>query len=252
MPTFDSLTTRMPNGLTNAAPWQTMGAAGTSDPTWSHLYSNDFDTYAAGDWTVTSVGAGTQALTDFDGGALLVSNTAGATDANYMQLVHGTFKLLPGKAMFFKFAGQLSDIANDTFFAGLAQKGATTAASITDGVYISKNTSTTGALTLNSKIGGVLTSVALPVSESLVAATNFELGIAVDYLGNVAAFFNPTTGSNPISASAGATGQARGRVASLLAPGLTQVLLSPSFGLLNASAAARTLTVDYITVSRER
>ena len=64
-------TTRMPNGATNAAPWQTMAAAGLLDPTWAHLYSNDFDTYAAGDWTATVVGSGTQALQAADGGSLV-------------------------------------------------------------------------------------------------------------------------------------------------------------------------------------
>jgi hypothetical protein len=253
MPQFDSLTTRMPHGLTNAAPWQTMGAAGTPDPSWAHIYHNDFDTYAAGDWTVTLVGTGTQALTDFDGGALLVSNTAGAADATYMQLKNAGFKLVAGKEVFFKFAGQLSDIANDTFFAGLAQKGATTLASITDGIFISKSTSSTGALTLTSKIGNVATSVAFPALEVLVAATYFELGIYVDAQGNIAAFFNPTTGDNPISA-AQPSAQARGRVAVLAnpAPSLTTALLTPSFGLLNASAATRTLTLDYLTVSRDR
>lgn len=253
MAAYDSNTTRMPNGVTNAAPWQTMAASGIPDPSWAHVYHNDFDTYAAGDWTVTSVGAGTQALTDFDGGALLVSNTGGAADANYMQLKNAGFKLVGGKAAFFKFAGQLSDILNDTFFCGLAQKGATTLASITDGIFISKDTAGTGALKLNSKIGNVNTSVLFPASAALVAATNFELGIMVDYLGNVAAFFNPTTGANPISAAAVAAGTSvRGRVATLAAPSLTAVLLTPSFGLLNASAATRTLTLDFLTVVRER
>ena len=266
MAQFDSLTSRMPNGLTNAAPWQTMGASGLPDPTWSHIYANDFDTYAAGDWTIALTGTGTVAKTDFDGGAILVSNTAGATDSQYVQLTNAGFKIHPGKATFFKFAGQMSDILNSTFYCGLVQKGATTIASITDGIFISKDTSTTGALTLHVRQASTNYQVALPALNAIVANTYFELGIMVDYLGNVAAFFNPTTGSNPISAAAAASGQNRGRDAALYANGgpgpipptqtvpvvVPTALLTPAFGLLNASAAARTLTVDYIVASCER
>jgi hypothetical protein len=266
MAQFDSLTTRMPGGVTNAAPWQTMGASGVPDPTWAHVYANDFDTYAAGDWTIALTGTGTVAKTDFDGGAILLSNTAGATDAQYVQLTNAGFKMLPNKAAFFKFAGQMSDIANDVFYAGLVQKGATTLASITDGVFISKTTSNSGALTLNVRQGGTAYTAAFPALEAIAANTYFELGFMVDYLGNVAAFFNPTTGSNPISAAAAASSQARGRVAALYANGgpgpipasqaapivLPTALLTPAFGLLNASAATRTLTVDYLVATRER
>ena len=252
-----SLTTRMPNGMTNAAPWQTMGNAGTTDSTWSHRYTNDFDTFNTADWTINKVGTGTTALTPFQGGALLLSNTAGATDAIEMQLTTAGFGIQTvGKACYFKFAGQMSDIANDTFYAGLVQAGATTIASITDGVFISKDTSTTGALTLHIRKASADVNIALPSPNTLVAATNFELGIVVDALNNVLAFFNPTTGSNPIFAAQAASsgGAARGAVAMLSAQtsNLPTALLTPAFGLINASAATRTLTVDFISVSNER
>lgn len=256
MAQYDSLTTRMPNGVTNAAPWQTMGAAGTPDPTWSVMYANDFMTFAAGDWTITKVGTGTTALTNFDGGALLLTNTTGAADAIYMQLATAGFKITPGKALFFKFQAQLSAVNLDVFFCGLAQAGASTIASITDGIYIAKATGQAG-LTLNSVVGSVTTTVNFPAVEVLTAATTFEVGFMVDYLGNVAAFFNPTTGSNPISAANAANGQARGRVATLAngastTPALTTALLAPIFGLLNSSGVANTMTVDFVAASRER
>ena len=253
-----SLATRMPNGLTNTAPWQTMGNAGTTDPVWSHRYWTDFDTFNSADWTINKVGTGTTALTAFNGGALLVSNTAGATDAIEMQLTTAGFKIqgTAGKACFFKFAGQMSDIANSGFYAGLVQAGATTIASITDGVFISKDTTTTGALTLHVRIASADVNVTLPSPNTLVAATYFELGIEVDVNGNIKAYFNPTTGSNPIFAAQAASsgGAARGAVAMIpFASGqLPTALLTPAFGYINASAATRTLTVDYIVVSNER
>lgn len=246
MPQFDSQTTRMPNGLTNASPGQTFGSAGMPDPSFAQLYHNDFNTFAAADWTTTLVGTGTQALTDADGGALLVSNTAGATDATYMKLANAGFKLSAGKPLFFKFAGTLSDLTNTAYF-GLVNKAATTAASITDGVFLTKATSGSGALTLNIRVSSVATTIALPTDQAIVAGAPFELGIVVDYLGNVGAYFNPTTGHTSANNLTG-----RGPVAALYSPSLPSALLTPAFGLLNASAAARTLSVDFLTAARER
>lgn len=256
MAQFDSLTTRMPNGLTNAAPWQTLGAAGFPDPTWAHIYANDFDSYVAADWTVTTVTAGapTQALAAGVGGRLLVTNTAGAADATYMQKTPAGFNLTPGKETFFKFAGQLSAVTLDVFFCGMSQAGATTQASITNGIYIAKATGT-NVLTLNTVVGGVTTTTAFPTACTLTAATDFEVGFMVDYLGNVAAFWNPTTGATTqINASVTPPTVARGRVASVIAPSLpvAATLLSPHFGLLNSSAVANTLNIDYLVATNDR
>lgn len=253
MATYDSLTTRMPNGVTNAAPWQTMGASGAPDPTWSHLYGNDFDIYIPTHWTTVLVGTGTQVETDFDGGAVLITNSAGATDATYSQLKNAGFKFDTKKAHFFKFAGVLSAVMLDVFYCGMVQKGATTIATITDGIYISK-VAGSAALTLNVVKASMTVSAPFPALETLAAGTYFEVGFMVDYLGNVAGFFNPTTGSNPISAGAGASGvQPRGRQVSIANPPLpTTVLMTPGFGLTNTSAVANTLTIDFIVAADER
>ena len=249
MPQFDSRTTRMPLGLTNAAPWQTFGAAGFPDPSFAQVFHTDFDTYTSAAWTATVVGTGTQALADADGGQLLVSNTAGATDATYLKLANATFKVTPGKFLLYKFIGTLSDIANCTSYYGLVQKSATTKASITDGIFLSNDAANTGTLTLNVVVGSAAVTAALPSTASLTAGTPFELGIVVDALGNVGAYFNPGTGRAAISTPVAGT---RGPAAVLYAPALPTALLTPSFGLLNASATTRTLSVDCLTVARER
>lgn len=243
---FDNQTTRLPNGVTNAAPWQTMGAAGIPDPSWAHVFHNDFDTYAAGDWTVSLVGTGTAALAAVDGGQLLLTTTAGIADADYLQPVVASFKLLAATDTYFKFSGVLSDVMNCVFYAGLIAKSATPLAAA-DGVYIAKPTGA-AALELRCVIGGVTTTVPFPATAIPVAATPFEIGFHIDYQGNVEVFFNPTTGMSFPAAA----GSARGRVASVTGLALTQVLLCPSFGILNSTAAARTLGVDYVTAVRER
>jgi hypothetical protein len=236
-----SLTTRIPNGVTNAAPGQTMADAGMLDPTWYYEDTDDFMCYSAGFYTATVVGAGTVAQLPLDGGAVVLSTSAGGTDAVYVQRVVASHKLTAGKDTFFKFRGMLSDVIADVFYCGLIS---VSAAPLTanDGVYLLKNTGQ-AALSLVSKIGGVTTTVALPASNLLVANTAFELGIQVKANGDILAFFNPSTGQSTTS---------RGPVARLAQPALTQVLLSPSFGLLNAAAAVKTLTVDYFVAASQR
>jgi hypothetical protein len=256
MPSFDSITTRMPNGVTNAATWQTMGSAGTPDPSWSHMYHNDFDTFNAADFSLNEVGQGTVALTGGDGGVLSLTNATGQGNAITMQLAQASFVLKPGKATFFKFAGVLSDAINDIFFVGLAQSGAATLTAVTDGILISKAAGSS-QLILRSSKGGLVTQLALPAIDAPVSGVPFELGLFVDAQGNLAAFFNPTTGSTSISAAA--TVQGRGRVAamySLPASGvplsLTSVVLAPIVSITNSLATSHVLGIDYLTVSRER
>ena len=249
-----SLTTAMANGVTNAAAYQTMAQAGQLDPSWSHTYHNDFDTFLASDWTITTTGTGTVALTPGDGGLLLLTNTTGATDAIYMQLAAASFKMVPGKDVFFKFAGTLSAVILDVFYAGLL--ATTTPPNTTqDAVYILKPTAS-AQLQLVTVIGGVSTVVNFPAAAVPVAGVPFEVGFHIDYLGNVEAFFNPTTGADwqqlaPTSSAAGAM-TTRGRVAASLTPTMTTAILNPSFGLLNSTGVANTLTADYITVVRNR
>lgn len=244
---FGSATTRMPAGVTNAAAWQTMGNAGAPDPTYYHQYANDFDTYAAGDWTVSLVGTGTQALqAGYDGGGLALVTTAGAADADYMQLVQAGFKLVAGKEVFFKWAGQIQTDLNEFFYAGLIAKTATPLAGNPDGLFLRKSPG--GTVQLIGATGGV-TTVLADTGFTPTLATDFEIGFHVDVQGNVEVFYNPTTGNNPISAAAGVP---RGRVAAAYGPSLPASVLTPSFGLLNNSAVARTLITDYIVAARAR
>lgn len=240
-----SLTTRMPNGVTNAAPWQTMSDAGMQDPTWGYEDADDFHRLVTTDYTTTVVGTGAQTQVAFDGGATLLSTSSGIADAVYVQRPVASHKLNAGKDTFFKFRGVLSDVTASVFHCGLLATS-TTPLAAADGVYLVKATGQT-ALSLVSKIGGVSTTVALPATALLVAGTAFELGIHVYPNGDVTAYFNPTTGSNPVTANA-----SRGYVAKLITPGVTQVLLNPSYGLLNSAAAIKTLTVDYFVATSQR
>ena len=248
---FPATTTRSPTGLTNASAGQTMGSAGYLDPTWGHMYCNDFDTYLASDWTVTVTNSTTRALAAGPGGRFLVTNTTGAADLTYMQLTTAGFNFPAagaGRDVFFKFKGQLDSVANTVFHAGLIMTS-TTPVSANDGLFIHKPTGS-GAFFLRSRIGGVETAVAFPATALAVDATDFEVGFHVSPTGDVEAFFNPGTGAPNQVPVSGTT--IPGRVAALYAPGLTTANLAPSFGILNSTGAAHTLNVDFIVAAQSR
>lgn len=240
---FASTTTNFPGGVTNAATYQAMGEACTPDPSWSQMYHNEFNTFIATDLTTTLVGTGTTALVAESGGVLLCTTTAGATDANYYQLPTAGFAITAGSQLFFKCRMKLSEVTNCAVHAGLIQASATPQAA-NDGLYFFK---ASGAATwvLRSSVGGVNTDTPLPTSLLAVAATWLEVSFYYDG-SNVAAFFTPTTGPTVPSSTA-----LVGYCAKVAAPTLTAVILAPSFGILNASAVARTMRVDYMTVSNE-
>lgn len=247
MPQPNSLTTRIPNGVTNCDPWQAMAQSGIPDPSFSQLFHEEFNIWRAGDWTTTLTGTGTTAATAGQGGWVLDTTTAATLDANFHQLPTAGFQLISGTNHFFKCRLQVSDATNTTVYAGLISTS-TTPLTANDGLYFLKANAQTGWV-LRHRIGGVNTDTALPALDVAAANTFMELSFHVDQYGAVEVFFNPTTG---VFTMANAT-TGRGRVALLpmQTGGLTQVLLSPSFGIRSETATAKTMTTDYITVSSE-
>jgi len=95
-------TTRFPNGVTNVGEQSLFAELGQPAATIFHTYFEDFDYYTAGDWTVTETDAGaTQALTDGDGGLLLITNTAADNDLVSLQKKGESFRFASGKSSVF-------------------------------------------------------------------------------------------------------------------------------------------------------
>ena len=245
---FNNISTRMPNGVTNAAPYQTMANYGAPDPTWSHQFVDDFDSLSTTSFTTNVVGSGTFALTAGNGGFATLTTSSGTGDSVQVQKPVGTFIMTSGEETFFKFSGILGDTINEEFYCGLIATS-TTPLIASDGLYIQKAPGG-NTLQLMSVVGGVTTIAAFPSNQTLTANVRFEVGFHVDALGNVEAFYNPSTGA-PGNATSAQSRQ--GRSVALYAPGVTQALLNPSFGLLNAgTAAVHTLAVDYVVAAVTR
>ena len=90
------MTTHFTSGVTNVGADSTLGKFKAPAPHKYHTYFNDFDTYLASDWTITTTedgtGSATEALADGDGGLLLVTNAAGDNDHDFFQLVKEGYK----------------------------------------------------------------------------------------------------------------------------------------------------------------
>ena len=230
------MTTHFTSGVTNVSSDGTLGKLKAPAPHKYHSYFNDFDTYLASDWTITTTedgtGSATEALTDGDGGILLVTNAAGDNDHDFFQLVKEGFKYESGKQLAFHVRFKTNDATQSDIVAGL-QLTDTTPLDVTDGIFFLKSD---GAATISFIVEKDSTQSTLTLPNSLADDTFMTLGFVYDpkdqkfhvYQNNVLA----------------------GTVVSTNAPDDEE--LTVSFGIQNGAAAAKTLSVDYIGAHKER
>lgn len=240
-----SPTTRFQNGVTNAAPWQTMGNAGTPDPTWAYQYWDDFNFKDADKWSLTGVGTPTWSVGSNANGVAAVTCTSGATDTCGLYQ-SGSYIPLANKPVFFK--AQLT-LSNNSYGAGEFGLSTTPTATGGDGMYFQY---TGGAdLVFRVKNGAsdvTVTLTGLRMSANLNALT--ELGFYYDGRGWVYIFVNPTTGDNtPINAGAG---QPRGYVACLPAVFTSTNAAIKAHYLAAGNTAGNVMYIDYLLASAER
>jgi hypothetical protein len=227
--------TRFPYGLTNVSEVDLFSDMVQPDPTLFHTYFQDFDTYTAGDWTVTETDAGaTQALTAGDGGLLLITNTAADNDLVALQKNPAAFTFTAGKKTFFRCRFKVSDATQSDLVFGL-QVVDSTPLDVTDGIYFLK---ADGAATLdficrkNASTGSVTATAVATMADD----TFIELGFYYDGQSKVAYEVNGSVLGSLDASSAY----------------LPDTTCTVSFALQNGEAVAKTMTVDYVYVAKER
>lgn len=225
--------TRFPGGLSTRPLNDIFSSLGMPDPTRFHTFFDDFDTYTAGQWTVTETQAGaTQALTDGDGGLLLLTNSAADDDQILLQKVGESFRFAAGKRLFFKARLAVSDATQSDFILGLVITD-TTPYDTTDGVFFQKDD---GAATVSFHAEKNNVQVSAAAAATVVAATQTEFGFYYDGIdriwymvnGTVLGYITPST-SLPDDED-----------------------LTITIGLRNGEAAAKTMSVDYVFCAKER
>ena len=230
------MTTHFTSGVTNVDKDSTLGKFKAPAPHKYHTYFNDFDTYLASDWTITTTedgtGSATEALADGDGGLLLLTNAAGDNDKDFLQLVKEGFKFESGKQLAFNMRFKTNDATQTDIVAGL-QLTDTSPLDVTDGIFFLKSD---GAATISFIVEKDSTQSTLTLPNSLADDTFMTLGFLYD----------PNTQKFRVFQN----NVLAGTVVSTNAPDDEE--LTVSFGIQNGAAAAKTLTVDYIGASKER
>lgn len=232
--------TRFQGGITTVSKENPLGMFGLPDPTQYHTYFNDFDHYVAADWTVTSVGAASQALTDADGGAILLTNAAADNDSTQLQKVGESFLLASGKKAFFKARFKVSDATQSDFIIGLAVLdttllGAVDGDGVTDGIFFSKEDGD-AALDIQCQKDATTGQTRATNIATVVSDTYLTVAWYYDGVSEVKHYVNDVhTGTLIASATY-----------------LPDTELTVSFGIMNGEAAAKTMTVDYIFAAKER
>jgi len=232
--------TRFPNGVTNVAKNNPLGQYGSLDPMKWHEYYNDFDHYVAANWTVTVVGTGTAAIANGDGGILVLTNSAADNDSIQLQKVGESFALTAGKRAVFKARFKISDATQSDLVIGLCVTdttlmGATAGAGVTDGIFFSKDD---GVATLDVQCQKDATTGQTRAAAIATLANDTYVTVAWAYDGKseVAYFVNDVQ-----------LGTLNG--SSSFLPDTT---LTPSFGVMNGEAVAKTMTLDYFFAAVER
>lgn len=231
--------TRFNNGVTNVTKENILGNLKELDPTQLHTYFNDFDTYTAADWTITTTEAGagsaTEALTNADGGVLLVTNDDADNDADFFNKVGESFKFESGKKLFFKAKLKVSDATQSNFVIGL-QITDTTPLDVTDGVFFQKDDGDTNLDFYVEK-------------DNTATSASAITTVADDTYITVAFYYN---GVDAIEYAAGTTNNPS-KLGSLATTNLPDDEdLTISFGIQNGEAVAKTMSLDYIFVAKER
>lgn len=231
----DITVTQFSGGIGTVADNSPWSALKTPLPTQYHSFFDDFDRYVAGDWTITTTEAGagsaSQALTDGDGGLLLITNDAADDDRVFYQKKGESFKFAVGKKLFFEARFKISDATQSDFVMGL-QITDTTPLDVTDGVFFIKSD---GAATVTLRVEKDNTATASGTVATMANDTFVRLGF---YYNGVDAVFAIVDGA------------AVERLAVTNLPDDEDLTIS--FGIQNGEAVAKTMTLDYIWAAKER
>lgn len=229
---------RFPNGVTNVGKKHQLAMLPVPSPQTLVQYFNDFGNYVAGDWTITVTGTGTSALTNVNGGALLVTNSAANGDARFHQKVGEMFLMESGKKAFFEARFTVSDASLTAWVMGL-QVTDTTPLDVTDGMYFLKASASTNISFIVGKDAttGRLTSSA--VTTNSAAGTYMKLSFYFD-------------GNRYVTVWKDDVEIYTVDLTATLTTYLPDTTLTLSFGVQNGEAVAKTMTLDYIFAAKER
>lgn len=231
--------THFDNGLTNRSSGLSVleSLLTMPDPTKMHMYFNDFDHFTAADWTITRIDGGTDsaqvnALTNADGGVLLVTTNDADDDQESFQKVGESFKFESGKDLIFKARLKLSDATQSDMTIGL-QITDTTPLAVSDGVFFQKDD---GDANLDLHIVKNSTATDVTAISTLEDDTYVEVGFVYDSRKDEIRYYVDGT----MKGTAVTTNL------------VDDEELTVSFSVKAGTTAAKSLYIDYILVAKDR
>lgn len=231
--TIGYVPTHFANGVTNNPASHPLGSYVAPSPTKLHEWFNDFDTYTAGDWTVTETQAGaTQAITAGDGGLLALVNSAADDDLNAIQLVQETFLWASTKQFWLRARFKISDATESDLIIGAYITDTSPLASLpSDGLFFHKADGS-ASLTFQARKNGTSSSVTMGtlVADTFYVATAYWDGSQ----------WNVWLDDSPVGTITDTTNV------------VDDEEIAVGMAVQNGEAVAKTLTVDYLLVSKER
>ncbi len=236
------MTTHFTSGVTNVVANGDGGRLKSPDPIKYHVYHEDFDKYTASDWVITTTEAGggdaTEALGDGDGGLLVITNDAADNDSDELQWAGGSggviesFKYEAAKGLYFKTRFKVSDATQSDFAIGLIITDTTIIDGVTDGIFFEKDDGST-SVNLIIKKDSTETSVSCGTASD-------------DTFMTLAFYYDP----KDRKFHAYKDNVEVGTGVNTNAPDDEE--LAVSFALQNGEAAAKSMTLDYISAGKER
>lgn len=233
-----------PNGVSTDYEYGPTGAYGLPDPTKYHTWFDDFDNFESDQWVITTVDGGTDgneviAVNDGDNGILTITTNDADDDAENIQwsgddasTVTETWLVESGKPMWFKARFQLSDATQSDMVIGLCVTDTDVVGGVVDGVYFKKDDGDTN-------LDFVVTKDSTPTTASAIAT------LADATYATVAFYFN---GIDNIELWVDDVRV--GSAASTNIPDNEE--LAVTMAIQAGEAAAKTMLVDYIYVSKQR
>lgn len=230
---------RFPYGVSTAKVQTPFGNYPNPSPLVTHDDFDDFDRFAAAEWTITRVGTTpTEALTDGNGGLLLLTTIASAASSTFLQKVGASFLPAQGKQLWFATRFKVSSATDTQMVAGL-QVTDTTPLDVTDGMYFVKPTAATATVDFVCRKDASTGSISSLAVATLADDTFIDLAFYYDGKQTVNIFVN---GKNTVDVNLTSTPTAY----------LPDSALRVSFGVQNGASTARTATWDYLFASVQR
>ena len=222
-------------GVTNVPKISNTGFLRFPDPTLYHTFFDDFDKFNASDWTITTTEAGagnaSEALTDADGGVLLITNDNADNDADFFNKVGESFLLTAGQRTIFKARFKVSDATQSDFVIGL-QITDTSPLDVSDGVFFQKDD---GDTDLDFHVEKNNTATSASAIHTMVDDTYVTVGFYYNGSDAVEYYIDDVR---------------KGSLATTNLPDDEELTIS--FGIQNGEAAAKTMSIDYIFCAQER